>query len=293
MTSRRGRGTRYTILAAGAVAILGGCTGATVGSGVGEARLERPPFYTGRTTGDIARIAYTPVAYQPGAAQSPIFDPEAGEGTAVQRLLHEMNAYLDSVAPEYLVAQVEPPSGSPPDVHFGCETDGMDECLPQSGSGFFGPGDRPLRLAIGRPSASWTEGAAAAIGSANADALLMLTLEVGQYWPRQANWRGSKEVELGTGHAASLPWLTSLDDPVQVLQLTGALLGPDGKAIRIGAEGLRARRTNLILSGLGAQELISEGDVEVLMSERRQDLRGQPLVWQAAIDALLTELTGR
>ena len=51
-----------------------------------------------------------------------------------------------------------------------------------------------------------------------------------------------------------LTWLTSLDDPVQVLQLTGVLVAPDGRVLRVGAEGVLARRTGMAASMAGAQE---------------------------------------
>jgi hypothetical protein len=103
---------------------------------------------------------------------------------------------------------------------------------------------------------------------------------------------GTKEVELGTDHTVQLPWLTSLEAPVSVLQLTGALVGPDGKAKRIGAEGLLARRTSLGLSSIGAQELITDAEVEALLTARREDLPGAPLVWETALRSLVAGLTG-
>lgn len=285
------RAAAAALVAAG---LLTGCAGATVGSGVGDAHLERAPYYAGgsRMVG-VERVAYVPVAYQPGAAQAPIFDPEAAGGSPVATLLHAINAYLDSLAVDGLGGPVEPPAGTPPDVQFGCEPDPTGDCLTREESTSFGSDNPTMRLAVARPSGEWTAGAAAVLEEAGADALLLLTLEVGQYWTRQTNWRGSKEVELGSGHSVGLPWLTSLDTPVSVLQLTGALVGPDGKAIRIGAEGLRARRTPLLISGIGGQTLISDEDVAALMSARREDLPGQPLVWQAAVRTLVSELTGR
>jgi hypothetical protein len=83
-------------------------------------------------------------------------------------------------------------------------------------------------------------------------------VEIGQYWPHQRNLRGDKEVRLGTGHAVRVPWLTALDQPVQVLQLTGALVDPSGRAERVGAEGLVARRTNLLLLSVGVFELLTD-----------------------------------
>lgn len=286
------RATARTTPVVALATVLAGCAGATVGSGVGEVRLERPPYYAGRTAADVGTVAYTPIGYQRGASQPTTFDPEGGEGTAIGALLGAMNAYLDSLATDGLVGPLAPPAGTPPDVMFGCETDATDECVPQEESGVWGPGSPSMRLAVARPGSDWTARAASALDAAPADALLLLTIEVGQYWPMQTNWRGSKAVELGTDHTMPLPWLTSLDTPVSVLQLTGALVGPDGKAIRIGAEGLQARRTSILVSGIGGQAMITDDDVEALMTNRREDLPGEPLVWQVALRTLVHELTG-
>lgn len=283
-----------TMLLVGLPLVLGACTGATVGSGVGETRLERGPWYAGRTAGaQVSRVAFLPVAWQPGASQSPMFDPEGGEGTPVAELLRVMTEYVAELDRERLVGPVEAPLGTPPDVHFGCETDGMNDCMErEEQEGGYGTGNPRMRLAVGRPSEDWADDAAVALEMTAADALLVLTLEVGQYWPRQTNWRGSKAVELGTDHEVPLPWLTSLETPVQVLQVTGALVGLDGKAIRIGAEGLLARRTHLLASGFGLQALLSDEDVEAVLTERREDLPGRPLVWEVAIRSLVAQLAG-
>jgi hypothetical protein len=86
---------------------------------------------------------------------------------------------------------------------------------------------------------------------AGASRLLVVTLEVGPYRITRSGWRNDKSVALGTGHTVKLPWLTSIDTPVQVLQLTGALVQPDGRAVRIGAEGLVARRAGIVAGGAG------------------------------------------
>ena len=279
--------------------LLAACaTGSTFRSGVGDAHLERAPYYAGAVVSDTAAVAHAPIVYQRGSAQAPMFDPQGEAGSPVSTLLREMNAYLDSLGATRRIA-LWPPRGTPPDVQFGCVADLADECAEDGGvsgaaaGGFLGADRLRMRLSVGRPSAEWVAWEQAALDSADASRALVLSLEVGQYWPYQANVRGSKEVELGTGHIVSLPWLTSLDDPVMVLQLTGALMGPDGRAIRIGAEGLLARRTGLLLSGLGVQELISDEDVEALRTARREDLPGRPLVWQVALRNLVAELTGR
>ena len=275
------------------IALLGtaGCAGATVGSGVGDRYLEHPPWYAGAGAAPGgASLRHLPIAYQRGGSQPEQFDPSGQAGTPMAALLTDMNRYLDSLA---VSAPVAPAGlqGTPPDVRFGCETDASGDCAEaeaQAGE----VGDPVMRLAVGRPSAEWTEGLAEALGVDSALALVV-TLEIGQYYPQQTSFAGAKAVELGTGHTVRLPWLTSLETPVSVIQLTGALVNREGRAVRIGAEGMVARRTGLVQSGFGLQALIRDEDVQALRTARREDLPGAPLVWQAALRNLVTGLTAR
>jgi hypothetical protein len=233
------------------------------------------------------RLAHTPIRYQRGGAQPAFLDLAGDPGTPVARLLAEMNAYLDSLAVSAPLAS--PPDGTPPDVRFGCDMDSTDECS----SELTQRGEPVMRLAVGRPSREWVTSLEASLTEAAADAALVLTLEIGQYWPRQKNLRGDKIVELGSRHTAALPWLTALDRPVQVLQLTGALIGSDGRALRIGAEGLLAVRTNIFLGSLGIEQLISDSDVERVLHEPLGAGTDSALVWQWAIRSLVAELTAQ
>jgi hypothetical protein len=288
---------RSALVAASTIGSLAACatTGSTFRSGVGDAHLESPPYYAGaRVSRDaVPRIAHLPIGYQRGAAQSPIFDRAAGPGTPTAALLADMNAFLESLG---VTTRVELGAGgspgTPPDVHFGCSTIATDpDCEIQRETA---ANQRQMRLAVGRPSASWIDWAAAEADRAQASAVLVLTLETGQYWLRQAGRFGGRKVaELGIDHVQPVPWLTSLDTPAQVLQVTGALVGRDGRAMRIGAEGLFARRTGPLVSAIGAQELLTDEDVERVRTLRRDELPGRPLVWQAAIRNLVAELTGR
>ncbi|HET9514482.1 MAG TPA: hypothetical protein VFO95_11200 [Gemmatimonadales bacterium] len=74
-----------------------GCAGATLGSGVGDRLVQRPPFYSGDIPVDETPVLHLPIGYQRGASQAPIFDPAAGPGTPIARLLADMNRYLDSM----------------------------------------------------------------------------------------------------------------------------------------------------------------------------------------------------
>jgi hypothetical protein len=281
----------------GLLLVASACAGSTLRSGVGDTILERPPYYAGsgaRDTADSARVGHFPVGYQRGSAQEPIFDPAGDPGTPVAALLADMNAYLDSLGATRPVGERRAPAGTPPDVQFGCVTDPTGDCAVDDDADDDAPdtGKPRQRLAVARPSGEWVAWARPALDSAGVARALLFTVEVGQYMPRQTNLRGSKAVELGTGYVVPLPWLTSLETPVTVLQLTGALLDRDGRAVRIGAEGLLAQRTRLTVSALGAQRLITDEDVEQLRTSRRDDLPGRPLVWQAALRELVSRLTG-
>jgi hypothetical protein len=63
--------------------------------------------------------------------------------------------------------------------------------------------------------------------------------------------------------------------------------------VRIGAEGFQARRSRLVVSAVGGQELLGEEGVAAARTLERQDLPGQPLAWQVALRELATRVTGR
>ncbi len=279
--------------------------GATFHSGVGDTYLERPPYSAGASMAvvgaDGGRIGHVPIAFQRGAAQEPMFDPRHGRGTPIDSLLDEMNAWLDGLgASTTLVAATDPTLSRverriPPDVRFGCITESGapgNDCA-ERGDSALGRGPQRMLLAVGRPSAAWTAWIGDAMRASQVDRALVITLEVGNYLMKQEGLSGSKFVELGTGNRARLPWLTSLETPVSVLQLTAALVDGAGKAVRIGAEGFYALRTRLVVSAIGGQELLGDGDVRSAGSSRRDDLPGAPLAWQVALRELVGRVTGR
>jgi len=271
-------------------------TGSTLGSGVGDTFLERPPYYAGASAvRDLRAAAHLPVAWQRGAVESPSVEPASGQGSAIDALLHEMNAYLDSLGSSTRVATdaaAPLPMGTPPDVMFGCNRTHGDDCAGEREAerGLFQRHGPRMRLAVGRPSNDWIAGAARTLERSGATHLLVISLEAGQYYLRQQGWQGRKVVELGSGHAVSQPWFTGIDEPVAVIQLTGALMDRDGKAVRIGAEGLMAKRTGLLVGALGARSLVTDDDVRTLRTARRDDLPGTPLVWQVALKTLVEGL---
>lgn len=295
------------LLAAGIASSGCASTGATFRSGVGDAHLERAPWYAGASATAVransSPIAYLPIEFQSGANQPAVFDPSTSAGSPTASLLTEMNAYLDSLmqatgAAVRLEADAnagDARSRVAPDVQFGCVTESglQDGDCDIRADSVVGRGSARMRLAVGRPSPAWTSWLAEGLARQQAGRALVLRLEVGSYLVRQRGLRGRKEVDLGTGHTASLPWLTSLETPVQVLQLTGALVDRDGQAVRIGAEGIVAKRTRLLVSAVGGVEVLGDEAVQGVRAERRDDLPGAPLAWQVAMRELVAQLTGR
>ena len=268
------------------------CAGTTIGSGVGDSYLERPPFYAGAPVATTDRIGHLGIAYQRGATQEAMFEPANESGSPIAALLRDMNAYLDSLGASVRATPSSVMPGRAPDVMFSCETTPDGDCA-TADEGVLADRAEKMRLAVARPAAEWTAALTSALDAAGASRALVLTLEVGDYRMTQKSWRGDKAVFLGTNYSVNVPWLTSLETPVNVLQLTGALIDREGKAVRIGAEGLLARRTRLLVSSIGGQELISDEDVQRLRTARREELPGQPLVWHVALRNLVAQLTGR
>ncbi|MGI8844318.1 MAG: hypothetical protein ACR2HZ_11500, partial [Gemmatimonadaceae bacterium] len=127
-----------------------------------------------------------------------------------------------------------------------------------------------------RAFSSWLGSAFLGAGVGHA----IVTLETAPFWPRQTGLRGNKVVDLGSGYAQELPWLTSLDQPVWVAQLTGVLTDSTGHPVRIGAEGVPAKRTRFLISAAGGEELIRDDEIAQLRGQRREDLVGSPLTWR-------------
>jgi hypothetical protein len=273
------------------LALLAACatTGSTIRSGVGERQLEHPPYYAGApetTLPPSSSIARFPVEFQRGATQAPQFDPS---GPNLSALIADMNAFVDSLLGGSRLPSADGRDLVPPDVYFGCRIETTD-CAEREES-VLGRQGTTMRLAVARPSGRWIARSAMLLDSTRTSHALVITLEVGQYWPRQKGLAGAKSVELGTDHVASFPWLTSLETPVMVLQVTGALMNRDGLAVRIGAEGIMARRTSLIASALGAQRLITDADVGEARTLRLTDKPQQPLAWRYALINLLDQLS--
>ena len=242
--------------------------------------FDKAPFYDGKGTPGrpVARVV---IAFRevPGS-----LDPTPARSPALASLLDSLQSELGRMHAARPMPGGDPPDRGP-DVRFGCRRGGTgDDGIPRSPSEIDAREPRRMVFEVEGPSKQWREQAKAAAGDSIA-AVMTIQLGFDEYWVRQASWKGNKQIELGTGRAMPVAWLTSLDDPVQVLQLTGALVNRDGKVLRVGAEGLIARRTGMTASVAGAQEILTEDDLAALFAPQA----GTP-PWRAALRALVEGL---
>jgi hypothetical protein len=248
---------------------------AAASAGIQRGNFDRAPFYDGKVPGGLARVAHAPVGYRSDVGS---LDPTPAKSPALAAMMDSLRAELGRLRPGLQLAFEAPASGSP-DVYFGARRGGVG-----ADGAILGPTEidprEPRRMAfdVETPGKTWRERVSAA---GPADAVLVIQLGFGELWVRQADWKGNKQIEIGTGRKVPVTWLTSLDDPVQVLQLTGALVSREGKLLRLGAEGIAARRTGMTASVLGAQEVFTEADLAPLAGES---------AWREALRALVEGL---
>ncbi len=266
------------------LALLALMTAARSDAGGARGNFDQPPYYDGKPKGALKPAAHVTVTFRSGDPSS--LDPTPDRSPALAAVLDSLRQEIGRLGLTSALA-VDPRLQGGPDVAFGCRRGGTTE------DGFPRPPDEidtsePRRMAfeVEDPKKSWREAVRAAAGD-SVRSILCLQLGFGEYWVRQKNWKGDKVIDLGSGRGMPLRWLTSLDDPVQVLQLTAALVSPEGRVLRVGAEGLTARRTGMGASVLGAQEVLTEADLQSL-NEPAAD-KPDP-VWRSALRELVARM---
>lgn len=145
----------------------------------------------------------------------------------------------------------------------------------------------PMVVSVEQPSEDWR---ARVTTQPAAPAYLWIRLSLAEYSVRSTGLF-NRTVLLGEGHDAPQPFLRSELTPVQVLQVTGVLVAPDGRVLAAGGEGIRTIDAPLTTQLLAAQREIDPAVLRELMTElRREDLPGKPLNWEAALDNLVRRL---
>lgn len=284
-----------TLLAVTLAAVAAATAAATASAATTRGSFAEAPFYDGKVPAGITRVVHAPVAF---VADPTALDPTPARSPALAALVDSLAAALDR---DGRTRRLDlPPSGAP-DIRFGCRRGGMTaDGEPLAPSEIDPSEPRRMTFEVEGPGKAWRERLRAA--GDTLDAVLVVQVRFDDYWVRQEDWKGTKSIQLGTRRAMPIPWLTSLDDPVQVLALTGALVSREGRVLRVGAEGLLAQRTGMTASVAGVQEVLAESDLERLFSPEGDDREtsdpetsddpessGDP-VWRTALGALVAQL---
>ncbi len=257
--------------------------------------LRRPPYYMGKQRKVEPPIGVFPVELD-RRLQRDMLRKEVAE--RLREFVDRVNRYLTTQANADLVVlpAIERPIEDAPDVYVGnpLGDDSPDaiEFEEEIKNDELAPGEHVTLVYALAPAFGWKQRLRQLGYEYGLQHVVFITLGVSEYFPTQINWKGSKAIYLGTGHAMRLKWLTSLDDPIEVLHFAGALMDTTGKILRAGAEGFHAKPGSFLESVFGLRRTHGEDDIDEILQMRREDLSDRPLVWQVAVQNLLIQLTG-
>ncbi|NBC03542.1 MAG: hypothetical protein GVY20_07540 [Bacteroidetes bacterium] len=151
----------------------------------------------------------------------------------------------------------------------------------------------PMALYLEKPSKSWRQSFALQMTEQDADFALLIWVGLTEY-PKADKGFFKKKVILGTDYEHEIRFLSAVDKPVEVLQLTGVLLDREGNVVRAGAEGFLHKDSPFWVQALEAGTTIDDNAIEKLLTgERHDDLPGRPLAWKVAMENLVSQLTKR
>jgi len=253
-------------------------------------RLEEGEFYATvgpGLQGPVDPVVVLPAVLDPDLANSLSYGRRAGEFAPI---VSALNGAIAGQSCCRLLAVAALPAGAP-HVYVG-SADG--ELAPPEAQDQVWPQDQfpPMVLHVRRPSTAWQQAMAGLLAREGATHAILVSLGVSQY-PKGREGAFGKKVVLGTGHEEPVRFLTAEDKLLEVLQLTGVLVNTQGQVVRAGAEGILARDTPFAAQVFDVEKMLDDRTLQaVLTTERRKDLPGEPMKWQAALDNLLWQLRG-
>lgn len=151
----------------------------------------------------------------------------------------------------------------------------------------------PMIVHYAKPATGWKSAAGELAMREGATRIVVTQLDFVQY-PKADKGFFGKKVVLGTHHEQDVRFLSALDKPIEVLQLSGAVLDTNGRELCAGAEGIVGSDAPFWVQVLEAgKDIDDESLARVLHTERREDVPGAPLAWQVAADQLLWNLLRR
>lgn len=264
-----------------------GCAGASVSwlRSNKTHQLKKTPYYRGETPTYSQKIGHLPVTLDKRMHLAGV----AYKKEHFAQLTGAMNQFLDELKVTTKMQAIALPIAEAPDIYVG-NISGYDAPTRDN----VNKETRYMVMHTFDPSSKWRGNLAGTSTAVEVELVLFITLGLSEYMPRQTGFLRSPVLDLGTGYARSLSWLSDLESPGEVLHLTGALLDRDGHIWRAGAEGIIARPTGFGASMLGVEGALSDKDIaKVLNEERREDLPEKPLAWQVALQNLVGQLLQR
>lgn len=214
-----------------------------------------------------------------------------GREQVLQPLLQEMNIYLDSLDWSQTLTEPLPKSGKPylfvgsseaasaPPVTMMMRED--HDMYP------------PMALYLEKPAKDWKKAYQELMSKGEGEYSLHIWVGLTEY-PKANKGVFKKKVVLGTGYEREIRFLSAVDKPVEVLQVTGILLNKEGAVIRAGAEGFLHEDSPFWVQALDAGTTVDDNAINKLFDEqRREDLPGSPLAWRVALYNLMEQLTQR
>ncbi len=151
----------------------------------------------------------------------------------------------------------------------------------------------PMALYLEKPSKEWRKKFSEQMQKEHGEFAVAIWLGLTEY-PKTNKGLFKKKVILGTGHEREIRFLSAVDRPVEVLQLTGVLLDKEGNILRAGAEGFLYEDSPFWVQALRAGTTIDDNAINNLQEEqRRSDLPGNPLAWKVALYNLMDQLLQR
>lgn len=237
---------------------------------------------------DSDRLLHAPLIFDKEMSEEFFYQ---GREIVLQPLVNVMNQYLDSLAwsqpmtgqlsekglPWLFVGSSEAETAPPVTITMRQDHDVYP----------------PMALYLEKPSKSWKQSFSQQMAEQDADFALLMWIGLTEY-PKADIGLFKKKVVLGTGYEHEIRFLSAMDKPVEVLQLTGVLLDREGNVIRAGAEGFLHEDSPFWVQTLEAGTSIDDKAIEKLFTEeRREDLPGRPLAWKVAMDNLVDRLTQR
>ena len=249
-------------------------------------RLKGAPFYKSYSKKIAlkgASISYLPVGIDKTTRSEFYF---SGRKNMLLPLAEAINAYTDSLSGSNLSVIPALPSKGTPSVYIGSSE---GEGAPPAAAEMRVEHDKypPMIIHTENASKEWRQALKAV-----AQAQYVLSINIGfAHYPKADRGIFGKKVVLGTGYEHNIRFLSAIDKPVEVLQITGILLDREGNILRAGAEGMFHEDSPFWVQVLEMEKSMDDNTLRrILEQERRDDLPDRPLVWQTALKNLLEQL---